>query len=58
MRKIAICLTAVFTLFFISGNSQEKTKVKTKTAAKKTVVKSKSPMTAMANGIGCSTNEH
>jgi hypothetical protein len=58
MRKIAICLTAVFTLFFISGNSQEKTKVKTKTAAKKSVVKSKSPMMAMSNGIGCSTNEH
>ena len=58
MRKIAICLTAALTIAYMSGYSQVKTKTKTKTSTQKTVVKSKSPMKAMANGIGCSTNEH
>lgn len=57
MRKIALCLTAALILA-IGGYSQVKTKTKTKTANKKTVVKSKGPMTAKAKGIGCSTNEH
>jgi hypothetical protein len=57
MRKIAICLSAVLLLAFSSGYSQEKTKVKTKTDAKKTVVKSKGAMQAMKNNVGCSTDE-
>jgi hypothetical protein len=55
MRKIAICLSA-FLILAGSGYSQEKTKVKTKTAAKKTVVKAKGA-TAKSNGVGCSTDE-
>lgn len=35
MRKIAICLTAALTLVVMSGNSQQKTKVKTKTSTEK-----------------------